>query len=110
MSRRRKAEKNAMFMVGKSSCDGIRIDPDIANPVIFLSRFPTTVRCLLTALLKGSFPLILGFIAEGVSNNLCFLSHGFTVILSPFWTKLSPSSPILSRIDVWRNFSISGID
>ncbi len=75
-----------MCMDGKSSSDGIRSDLDIADPIIVLSRFPTTVHCpcLLTALLKGSFPSILCFLAEGISNNLCFLDHGFPMILSCF--------------------------
>ncbi len=44
----------------------------------------TIVRCLLTALLQGSFIFISHFISEIIPNNLCFLRHGFPIILSRF--------------------------
>ncbi len=97
-------------MVGKSSRDGIRIDPDIADPIIVLSRLLTTVRCLLTALLQGSFPLILCFLAEDISNNLCFLGGGFPVILSRLDQHFAFKSYILSWTDLRLRFSVSSFD
>ncbi len=52
------------------------------------SRLLTTVRCLLTTLLKGSFPSILCFLAEGISNKLCFIRHGFPWFFL-VWTNIS---------------------
>ncbi len=82
-----------MCVVGKSSRDSITTDLDIADPNIFLpDHWPRFIVCWLHSS-KALSHRYWCFLAEGVSNKLCFIRHGFPWFFLVWTNILAHASP-----------------